>query len=226
MWTPRCVASIRSPSKSMGCERNWWRSHVASPAVRRCRPATTGWGGCARRSSGPRSATRASSAVPTRWCASPDSTSPCTPPTPNAHRGVCPGRAHRSCGGRRSRPPDAPLAEDRPTTSTTTRWAAKLDGKRPALSVERKLLRRCHTLRELGDAAVAPVTERRPRDMTWRSCPALDSPDACGQLPHPPVATPRRVDVPERTSDRNLSRPVRRAHPIHHHVPEAVRGSR
>jgi transposase len=38
---------------------------------------------------------------------------------------------------------------------------AKLDGKRPALSVERKLLRRCyHTLRELGDAAVAPVTEQ------------------------------------------------------------------
>lgn len=33
-------------------------------------------------------------------------------------------------------------------------------GKRPALAVERKLLRRCyHTLRELGDAALAPVTE-------------------------------------------------------------------
>ncbi|MGH3516108.1 MAG: IS110 family transposase [Haloechinothrix sp.] len=38
--------------------------------------------------------------------------------------------------------------------------AAKLDGKRPALAAERKLLRRCyHTLRELGDAALAPVTE-------------------------------------------------------------------
>jgi hypothetical protein len=43
--------------------------------------------------------------------------------------------------------------------------------------------------------------------MTWRSCPALDSPDACGQLPHPPVATPRRVDVPERTSDRTSAGP-------------------
>ena len=40
---------------------------------------------------------------------------------------------------------------------------AKLDGKRPALAVERKLLRRCyHTLRQLGDvalAAPAPVRE-------------------------------------------------------------------
>lgn len=40
------------------------------------------------------------------------------------------------------------------------RVAAKLDGKRPTLAVERKLLRRCyHTLRELGEAALAPVDE-------------------------------------------------------------------
>ncbi|GCE42993.1 mobile element protein [Rhodococcus wratislaviensis] len=39
--------------------------------------------------------------------------------------------------------------------------AAVLDGKRPALAVERKLLRRCyHTLRELGEVAMAPVMER------------------------------------------------------------------
>lgn len=39
--------------------------------------------------------------------------------------------------------------------------AAALDGKRPALAVERKLLRRCyHTLRDLGDAALAmPVAK-------------------------------------------------------------------
>lgn len=36
--------------------------------------------------------------------------------------------------------------------------ARELDGKRPTLAVERKLLRRCyHTLRELGDAALAPT---------------------------------------------------------------------
>jgi hypothetical protein len=41
------------------------------------------------------------------------------------------------------------------------RCAAKRDGKRVTLATERKLLRRCyHTLRELGDAAVAmPITE-------------------------------------------------------------------
>jgi transposase len=41
--------------------------------------------------------------------------------------------------------------------------AAKHDGKRPALAVERKVLRRCyHTLRDLGDAALAlPVTKPR-----------------------------------------------------------------
>jgi transposase len=34
--------------------------------------------------------------------------------------------------------------------------AARKDGKRPTLAVERKVLRRCyHTLRELGDAALA-----------------------------------------------------------------------
>jgi NAD(P)-dependent dehydrogenase (short-subunit alcohol dehydrogenase family) len=49
----------------------------------------------------------------------------------------------------------------RRTTPTTTQVAAKRDGKRATLATERKLLRRCyHTLRELGDAAVAmPITE-------------------------------------------------------------------
>jgi len=41
------------------------------------------------------------------------------------------------------------------------KMAGRLDGKRPALAVERKLLRRCyHTLRELGDGALAmPVAK-------------------------------------------------------------------
>jgi len=40
--------------------------------------------------------------------------------------------------------------------------ADTLDGKRPVLAVERKLLRRCyHTLRDLGDAAMVVVPERR-----------------------------------------------------------------
>jgi hypothetical protein len=43
--------------------------------------------------------------------------------------------------------------------------------------------------------------------MTWRSCPALDSPDACGQLPHPLSPPLCWVDVPERTSDRTSAGP-------------------
>jgi len=51
----------------------------------------------------------------------------------------------------------APPAPPRPTTPTTCRsepgW-----GKRAALSVARKLAREaCHTLRKLGDQALAPV---------------------------------------------------------------------
>jgi len=39
--------------------------------------------------------------------------------------------------------------------------ADRIDGKRPALAVERKLLRRCyHTLRELGDTALALPTTK------------------------------------------------------------------
>ena len=39
--------------------------------------------------------------------------------------------------------------------------AARKDGKRPTLAVERKILRRCyHTLRELGDTALAVPTTK------------------------------------------------------------------
>ena len=75
--------------------------------------------------------------------------SPSTPPTPNAHRGTCRGRARRSYGGRRGSPDHGYYHK----------LAAKHDGhngKNPTLAVERKILRRCyHTLRELGDAALA-----------------------------------------------------------------------
>ena len=96
-------------------------------AVRRC-SATTASAGCARRSSGPRSVMRAGSPVPISWCALPGWMSPCTPRPANAHRGICRGRVHRSCGGRRSRRPSAlPVAGPR-ITPTTSRLAAKHDG--------------------------------------------------------------------------------------------------
>jgi hypothetical protein len=92
------------------------------PVVGCCRPATTGWAGCARPSSGPKSATPAGSTVPTNWCASPDSMSPCIPPMANAPPGACPSKAHPRCGGRRSRRPNALPAPARRITPTTTSW--------------------------------------------------------------------------------------------------------
>ena len=71
---------------------------------------------------------------------------------------IWPGKAPRSSGGRCMRPacrqPNAPP----PTTATTSRSEIAWGPNRAALSVGRKLGRRCyHTLRELGDDALAPV---------------------------------------------------------------------
>ena len=60
-----------------------------------------------------------------------------------------------------------PAADPR-TTPTTHKLAAKHDGnngKNPTLAVERKILRRCyHTLRELGDAALA-IPSAQPQEV-------------------------------------------------------------
>ena len=90
--------------------------------------------------------------------------SPCTPRTANARRGICPGRAPRSCGGPRSRRLSARPAAVPRITPITSGWPPAPDsGKNPTLAVERKILRRSyHTLRELGDAALAmPVPEAK-----------------------------------------------------------------
>src|ERR1700730_10636935 len=88
----------------------------------------------------------------------------CTPPTRNAHRDTCPGRAHPSCAGPRLRRPKCAPRPGSPDPGYYPNLVAKHDGhngKNPTLAVERKILRRCyHTLRELGDAALAmPVPE-------------------------------------------------------------------
>ena len=46
-------------------------SFARRQVLRRCRPASTGWAGCVRRSCGPRSAMRAGFPVPISWCVSP-----------------------------------------------------------------------------------------------------------------------------------------------------------
>ena len=64
-------------------------------------------------------------------------------------------QGHRSCAGRRSKPPSPPASRPRPTTPTTKR---RVGANRAVLSIARKLLRRAHhTLPELGDDALAPA---------------------------------------------------------------------
>jgi hypothetical protein len=55
--------------------------------------------------------------------------------------------------------------------------AEKLGGNRACLALARKLLRRCyHTLRELGDDALAPPTDPRPSAAPRRDPPTTDRP--------------------------------------------------
>ena len=100
--------------------------------------------------------------------------------------------------------------------------AAKHDGhngKNPTLAVERKILRRCyHTLRELGDAALAmPVPERAGGGrLTMRCARALPinqlMPAASSRKT--PAATPLSGGRPGKTERPHPRQPARRApHP-------------
>ncbi len=97
--------------------------------------------------------------VPISWCASPGWMSPCTPRTANAHRGTCPGRARPELRWAAFEAAKCAARRGSPDHGYYHQLAAKHDGhngKNPTLAVERKILRRCyHTLRELGDAALA-----------------------------------------------------------------------
>ena len=85
--------------------------------------------------------------------------SPCTPRTANARRGICPGRARPELRWAAFEAAKCAARRGSPDYAYYHRLAAKHDGhngKNPTLAVERKILRRCyHTLRELGDAALA-----------------------------------------------------------------------
>lgn len=84
-------------------------------------------------------------------------TSPCTNPIPSALPGTCHGKGHRYFAGRCSKPRNVLRAQDLPITITTSR-SKHAGGNRAALAVAHKLARRAyHTLRDLGDEALAPV---------------------------------------------------------------------
>src|SRR6478752_2787439 len=106
--------------------------------------------------------------VPISWCASPGWMSPSTPPTPNAHRGACPGRARRQLRWAAFEAAKSAARRGSPDHGYYHKLAAKHDGhngKNPTLAVERKILRHCyHSLRELGDAALA-LPDIRPQEV-------------------------------------------------------------
>jgi hypothetical protein len=85
-------------------------------------------------------------------------TSPCTSPTPAVAPGISLGRAPGAALGRlRSRAIAARPSS--PDHDYYLQLKGRLGANRAALTIARKLLRRAHhTLRELGDAAIAPAS--------------------------------------------------------------------
>ena len=59
--------------------------------------------------------------APTKWCALPDSTSPCIPQTANVSQDICPTKDRLRCGGQPTRRPNLLLAPAHRTTPTITR---------------------------------------------------------------------------------------------------------
>jgi hypothetical protein len=86
-------------------------------------------------------------------------TSPCTSLISVAHLGTSPGRDRRRCAGSCTRPPESAAAATAAQIASTYLAAKEpIGGNRACLSVARKLLKRSyHTLRELGEEALAPV---------------------------------------------------------------------
>ena len=116
------------------------------------------------RSSGPRSVTRADSQVPISWCGLRGWMSPCTPPSPKAHPGICPAKAHPSCGGRRLSRPSARQARFSrlrllPQAGGQARGPQRQE---PDLGGGAQNSASCdHTPRDLGDAALAMPNTRQ-----------------------------------------------------------------
>ena len=126
-------------------------------------------------------------------------TSPSTNPTPSRARAPLPPRTARAAlgairGRQRARRPGQP---DR---TYYQQAAERLGGNRACLALARKLLKRCyHTLRELGDDALAPFPQTRCRAASPDShrCAAAGSRDT--------AADHSAWTASERMSGRNAS---------------------
>ena len=110
-----------------------------------------------------------------------------------------------------------PAARLAPTAPTTCRPPQRLGGNRACLAVARKLLKRSyHTLRELGEEALAArMTTRLARAALTHTDAPRPAPGML--LPPRPRGRPSKTERPQRFPQRD--------HPINHHVadPEPTR---
>ena len=129
-------------------------------------------------------------------------------------------RARRRCAGRCSRPPRSPAGRAAPTATTTPGGRSGSVGNRACLSVARKLLKRSyHTLRELGEEALAARMTFPVRAKPFVTPMRRGRLPACSCRHHP-------VDGPERPSGRNASPSGITPSNIMSPAPEPTRGSR
>jgi hypothetical protein len=99
--------------------RNCVSSRATTRDCSHCRRSTAS-DRCSPRTCSPRSATPAASAAPARSSASPASTRSCSSQAKAAAAASSPSKAHRTCAGRSSRPPNKPRAEPPALTATST----------------------------------------------------------------------------------------------------------
>ena len=169
-------ASCRCRPRDASRSRSRWRMIDAIDLGRAVRPASCaryarrqtgcralmGHYGIGALTSGrdPRRARRQSAGSPPRARRSATAawTSPCTPPTSAARPDTSPAKARPLCAGRCMRPPRPPAASSSPDRDYFLQAAERLGRNRACLALARKLLKRCyHTLKDLGDEALAPA---------------------------------------------------------------------
>ena len=189
-----------------------------------CSSDTTGWARCVRRSSGPRSVMRAgshSSDQVVRFAGL-----DVTVYSSDGKR--CPGHlSHQGSPALRWAAFEAAKCAARPGSpdyayyhqvAERTRGNKQTSGKNPTLAVERQLLRRCyHTLRALGDAALAIPRRGGEGRLNALCVPCPHSRDARGQLPNSHCRHPSPGGRPGKTERPHPRQPARRA-PHPHHV--------
>ncbi len=107
--------------------------------------------------SSPSSVTAAGSPPPAKRSATPGWTSPCTNPTRAAHQGISLARGPPALRWALYEVAQVARRDGSPDRDYYTQAAERLGGNRACLAVARKLLKRSHILRDLGEEALQPA---------------------------------------------------------------------